>query len=42
MLYTEVTDSDVRSADASTCRSAKVLESADFNFLVENFILNNY
>ena len=28
MLYTEVTDSHVRSADTSTCRSAEFLESA--------------
>jgi len=29
MLYTEVTDSDVQSADTSTCRSVEFLESAD-------------
>jgi len=49
MLYTEVTNSDVQPADASTCRSAEFLESVDYStdvnntpFLVDNFILNNY
>jgi len=30
MLYSEVTDSDVRSADVSTCRSAELSKSTDY------------